>query len=678
MGAWAGLCAILGLSLFLAHVLRRSSALMPLVASAASMLFFTIFGGVGLLFAGGVVWYAACFGLCIYTAVKTKKDFVRLISPGLLLFAVASAVMILLFQLTQPMLTQWDEFTFWGTAAKATSQTHQLYHVADSNLIARSYPPGLVVFSYMMQFFGGYSESGQIAAMAVLQLACLVVPTAFFDKNKSGAVLCIAAMGLLPLLFETNINGGNMMYAYLSCMADMPMAVMFGAALCLYLAGGAKDTRLWIMLCVVLAALTNVKDIGLALALVVWVCVLADAFLFERKKLSVFGANGAGGAAAAAGVLLVGILGTYALWALMLAQQSVNRFDIGSAGQQLGQVEMLSSGVQMLFGIGRTEQFEAVLQSMMRALVNVPVFSFGAGVVLFAVIVAVTALAVALSASRKARSKIIVFSLVMMAGFAVFYVFNIFTYSLIFKPAEALLLKDYARYIMPYWLGWLMVALALLCRTASDAKASPLQLRRARAGAVAALCAVALMALPRFNWRANFMSISPSIYQTRQIVGQVLDIAADEGMQDDDVVYVVSQGDDGTRFYMYGFEMQAARSLIYNGLKYDAAGSIIVGEQGQTLYSANVASTLVAPGTPPGFAYNQECTPEQLCEFLRQQGCTHILLDVPDEYFWEELAPMFSDELQGWSKYTRGNTYYSIEWQADGSCMFVPQQGGGV
>jgi hypothetical protein len=46
MGLFAGLASLAALSLFFAQVLRRSSALMPLLSVAVAKLYFTLAGGV--------------------------------------------------------------------------------------------------------------------------------------------------------------------------------------------------------------------------------------------------------------------------------------------------------------------------------------------------------------------------------------------------------------------------------------------------------------------------------------------------------------------------------------------------------------------------------------------------------------------------------------------------------
>lgn len=741
LGIYAGLLALCGLSLFFSWALRRSSALMPLLAVCASMLFFTVAGVFGLLQAAGYVWYALCAVLLAATVVVNKKNTLGLLTPGLVYFFVGSAALIAVFLLTRPMLTHWDEFTFWGTAAKATGQSHLLYTVAPGNLIARSYPPGLIVYTYMMQFFvpGGFSEPTFIAAFAVLYLACFSAGVAVWGKNRAPALLLFAALFLLPLLFSPNRPAGQMQWAYQLCMADVPMALLFGGALCFYFSGGSKpaadsgnfgglrsgsdrnragvsaagggskpapkankpggllggvnetgappasrDARLFLPLGVILAALVCVKDMGLALALIALLVVLCDMVFCARAHLGFFRLRRWTAILAVFACLLAAVAGFYFLWAWHLeAARGIDRFDLGSAGQPLGMVRMVVLGAQMLVGVGRTQQFSQVLGLMGRALFTQPVSLLGPGAAVFALILAVSALAFVLCATRRQRRRVLVFTLAMVFCFAAFYIFNIFTYSLIFKPAEALVLKDYLRYIAPFWMAWLMAALVLLARTAREDKASFYRLRVAQG--VSNLVAVALIVCVGLlgNWRANFLRVSPSYYQARLSVQRVMDDALAQGMRPGDVVYIISQGDDGSRFYLFGYEMAATRALVFNGYLTDISGKLVLDEADKPQLVGNVAGTLIPPGSPYPPLYGVEATRSQLTAFLRQEGCTHLLVDVPDDYVIEEFGPLFADGLAGWDPadpLAQGHRYYSIRWDADGGVVLAPAgagEGGG-
>ena len=74
-------------------------------------------------------------------------------SAGLKFFAAASLVIWVLFAVLQPMFVEWDEFTFWGMAAKLLKEKNVLYPADPANLRAVSGLPGLGLVSYFVQGF---------------------------------------------------------------------------------------------------------------------------------------------------------------------------------------------------------------------------------------------------------------------------------------------------------------------------------------------------------------------------------------------------------------------------------------------------------------------------------------------------------------------------------------------
>lgn len=689
MGGWAvllGLLSLAGLSLFLAQLLRRSSALMPLLAVGLAVVYFTLAGcldvllpNVQLLLWAGYAWYALCALAFVAVLAGQKGRFWRLCTPGFVLFVVGSLLFVLLFMATQPMLTHWDEFTFWGTAAKATSQNHQLYTTARANLIARTYPPGLIVYTYMMQFFGGFTEAGFVACFAVFYLACFTAAGALWGKKTPALLLFMAALVLLPLFFEVNRPAGQMLWSYAACMADVPMATLFGGTLAFYFAGGEKGTRLLAPLGVLLAALVCLKDMGFALALIALFIIGCDLFFCERKRLYFFRLRRWKGFVLFLGYALAAIAGAFLLWKWYLeAAAHVDRFEIGSYGVPLSQLQLLTSGVAMLFGVGRTPQFQQVLGDMLRAFFTKPVSLLGPGVVVLLLILAILVLAFALATSRRRRLRVLVFAASSLVCFVAFYVFNIFTYAMVFRQAEAAILKDYARYMLPFWMGWLMAALVLLSDAANNEKAVFHRLRLARAASGLASVGLVAVVLAFGSWGQNFLHIPQSLFTVRQQLQGVVQQARNEGMQPQDVVYIISQGDDGSRFYMLGYEMEAERALMYNGIKVDIGGYPVLDDAGNTIPNGNVASTFVLPGSE-AMPLDVGATQKELVEFMRLQGCTHLLIDQLDDYILKEFAPLFEDGLAGWESVVpvEGRTrYYQIEWQTDGSCTLLPAKGG--
>lgn len=676
MDVLLGVLSLTGFSLLFAKGTGRSSALGPLVAVSGAILWFTIWGCVNLLQVGGWLWYLLALLAWGWLIVKQKKEVSQLFTPGLWFFILGSLFFVLLFFFTKPLMTQWDEFTFWGTAGKVVTDSNQLYTLARSNLFARSYPPGMAVFGYMMQFFGGgFAEYKFIAAYAVLYLAGFASASALWGRNKAGATVMLAGLFMLPLFFELSAPAGRMMYAYLSVMGDMAMAVLFGGALCLYYGGGEKSARLLLPFALVLAALTSVKDMGLALGLIALFVAALDMILGERDRLHFWRLQRWKAWLVSCLAGFAAVAGAYLLWTvhMALAPGGSNRFNLGSGGENLGQLAMLSNGFKALFGIVPDEKFTDIARLMLEAFVKRPVFLLGSSLVMLLLIVMILAATWILSGTKRQRKRILVFLLAMLFCFCAFYLFNIFTYTYILKDVESYMLKDFDRYINPFWIGWLMAALVLLSRATQDEKSLRFRLRAARGASIVLAGLFILSVGARVNSRANFMRISPSLYTHRWDVQQVVEQAQREGMAPEDRVYTISQGDDSSRFYLFAYEMPSELSMMFEGMGEN--------EEGKLVALKNTSVSFVPPGQKETsqYVYKAEVTPESWAAFLKEQDCTHVLLDVIDEYILEDFGPMFSDGLKGWvvtGEPAAGHRYYEIQWRGD-KCVLVPAQGGG-
>src|SRR5699024_8586406 len=146
------------------------------------------------------------------------------------------------------------------------------------------------------------------------------------------------------------------------------------------------------------------------------------------------------------------------------------------------------------------------------------------------------------------RRRVLALHLGFALCFAALYAFHLILYHYNFSDEEGLALKDYARYLTPYYQAWM---LAMLCLLGRGARARLSQ--TALGGAAAVLAAV-------FCWRgvpaAGFWTGADSLYTLRADV-QRRAAAMNTALDWDDRVLVLSQGDDATRWYYYRYELTA-------------------------------------------------------------------------------------------------------------------------
>lgn len=159
-----------------------------------------------------------------------------------------------------------------------------------------------------------------------------------------------------------------------------------------------------------------------------------------------------------------------------------NRFDIGGSAD-MGMVQMVTTGIAELLGIGRTQKFTDIMELMKSAFFNtrLTMFSVGApdstlgrifngsGFITVLLILSIL-LAAFLLGDKRMRVRTAWTALWSTLGFAAFYIFTGFTYVYVFKEELAYGLGDYNRYIYPYYAGWLVFAVTMLCASLKNAK----------------------------------------------------------------------------------------------------------------------------------------------------------------------------------------------------------------
>ena len=681
MAPWDGcltLLALCGLCLFFSDFFDLRLSLLPLPVLAGSAVWLCLWGFGGLLLPGAWVWF--CLGLAggafALRRAGISKSLKRLAEPGFLLFLGGALVFWVLFALTQPQFILWDESTFWGSACKLTKTTHLLHPAAGGNLAARGGMPGLALIAYLFQFASpGFAEWKCFAAYDILYLAAFAALTAVVEPGDQQqtlrwprVVLLMLGAGLLPYFF-TVADTAQSTTIYLNVMGDTALGLVFGGALCLwFLAGDTRPGQ--VAFGSVVCLLTLTKEVGLAYAFIAIALAAADFWLAAPKPglKSLSGAvNRAFGLALAPAALMLG-------WNRYVAfAAGIDKNSVGSAvtGNNVSYGGMLADGLLQLLGRGSekyAQKFSAVRSGMAQAFFHTPVSLVGSGAVVLCVIGVVLLAAFLLAPKGSQRRRVGFFALFSTIGYGAFVVFHLFLYVYNFAEAEALVLKDYSRYIGPFYMGWLLAALCLLAQAAAprlDHKAQRLT-RLCLVGAVAgiAVC-VGLWGLPS----AGFWNYPHQSYSIREDVARRA-AAVNTALKPEDTVFLISQGDDGTRWYYYGYELAARMGTSFAGEKYSEAGS----GHWETSFS-----NLICPYTDEYsqkkyqfqrvYQYTAQCDDRDLEIFLREKQYTHLLLDQSDLWIHYGMEQLFEGSVPQFR--TQDAYLYEIDYTGP-RVRFVP------
>lgn len=545
----SGACAILG------EKSNLSPALLPLPVLSGAVVVLYLCGIAGILRAGAVLVLLALAAVWVLGLVQLRPAGVfkawqsALCAPGFALFLGGAAFIWVLFCVQKPLFTQWDEFTAWGLAPKMVVERGAFYVADPVNLKASFTYPATSLITFLFQPFGHWAEWACLAAIDTLALACLAAAAALPRERWACGVLVFAAGFLLPLFFSATPTGS---YAaqYVNAMADLPLAMLFGGVFCLYYAVGREKRTFWLT-ALPLAVLTLTKDICFAYGLIA-------AFLIGLDLL--FAADGPvkkafPKALLKAGGLAVVVLAAFLSWGRYTAAVTPTAdtaASVGSEGLSYGAV--LVGGVKQLLGIGRTEKFAQIMAAMGSAFFTRRICLLGGGVIAVAAITMVAAAAWLAAEKGPARRRVLAAHLGFAFCFAALYLFHLILYNYNFSDIEGLALKDYDRYLAPYYQAWMLAMLCLLARSAKERLG-----QLALGGAAAVIMAV-------FCWRgipaAGFWTGANSLYTLRADVQNRAD-TMNAVLNWPDRVLVISQGDDATRWYYYRYELTAQ---VVNGL----------------------------------------------------------------------------------------------------------------
>ena len=154
-----------------------------------------------------VVWAIAVAGFAVGVFKckgELKNKFSSFLSPGVILFLISSLLMLALLAHRQPLMSEWDEFSFWGISKHLMKIHDQLYTFYQSSMIGNSTPPTLGALAYFFQrFVPEFTEWICFFGYDVMFFACFCALTSAFDKKSWNNAFIVYLFGFLsPYIFE--------------------------------------------------------------------------------------------------------------------------------------------------------------------------------------------------------------------------------------------------------------------------------------------------------------------------------------------------------------------------------------------------------------------------------------------------------------------------------------------
>ncbi len=637
--------ALLAVCLFLNQICKMQGSLTPLAAISITMLWFSLAGVLDCLVLMGYLYYAVSVALgfaAIWDIIKKKQ--IQIFTAGFCLFFGLSAVFLVYLALRQPVVSVWDEMSFWGTAAKMTKLDNTLYTVSPLSQIwewTATQKPGMIALGYFIQFFGSRFFAWKLyLAYDILLFACFASIVGGLEKTRWNVWIPVASAAFLsPWFFTIYQRETTLRPVYMDSYGDIPAGVLAAGAVAFWLClHQTKSKGLW-ALPVILTAAMYIKDNTLPIALMAFGIIALDAFFFGLPvemdtKTSVKYLKRVGFCVSA--IFCMGV--EYLVWnyhAAAAVQMRAEQGGLGSTSMALG--EVLKNGVQMMAAPASvspeiTERYGAkfaqVFTDMAHAFFKVSITMAGPCLTALILIAAMFG-AVVLFGKKGTRLRSGILSGAVLLGFFAYYLVIVFSYVFIFKDFQAASLDSYNRYIYPYLLFAFLVALAFLANAAQQQRRfEPLT------GVVSGLAVVMLVRFSTLMMPQFTILGYPEPYFNEMKQSEQNAQAVTQAVPRNSRIFYVYQGDNGEHWFRQSYNLLP--------LLTDPSGSV----DEQKGWSGGMGGTFGLAELANGDLYYHPYTPQQLSSYLIESKCDYLYIEQLDEIFEQSYAELFEDGLK--------------------------------
>jgi len=627
-------------SVFMTWKWKLNVTVTPFVSLSFIIIVLAFCGMLQMLVPGMILVYICAVACAGYLIVKERKNWKEMakavLRPGLVFFFAATLFFWFTLKSKNAGFRIWDEFSFWGTAAKVVFEEKKLYTLVNTSMINVSYPPGLALNSLFLQFLSPeFTEWKTYTAYNMLAMAAVTPLFSRLEWKNPLGVLATAGIGYFGIYeFFYGMDG---LIPYATSYADWIVGYCFAGALLVWFCASEKGhARYWATV-VSLMAVTLIRDIGLALGLVAAGMIAMDMMIGDGSPVSAAAGKRNWKADIAAFLGLMACVPiVYLSWAAHFkAYVHVDRVTITYP----------YSAVQML--LGQDPHCNEVWRNMIDALDKRQIVNFGTPKDMLIVFTAAGLLLTLLAKEKRSKLRLLTFTVLHLFGFLAYYLFQTYAYAAIFWEDGGLELICYERYISSYFFGWYF---SLIGVGASEL-AEPVPLKQLpkflseRWKLAPGLLMVVLALWSAFHYLPfplKTLSITSDYVSLQPL--ELMQVAQKNMrkyrsiMNDETRIYVVAQNSSGGEWFLCNYVFMPAYTVKTMG-----GGNFASREMMETMKD------------DPFYSYMVYADQENFAQYLRDNDVDLVYLFNLNEYFYEEFADMFADGL---AERTDGSCYF--------------------
>ena len=282
LGILLGIISILGFGLYGNRFAKIPLEISLALVCSTLILVLYLSGLVGYLKFASQFLLAVGVGLFVYSRWRNWGVFQ--FNPSAIVFLLISTFVLLVLS-TLPLYSNYssvDDHVFWGITARIISNADRL--VIATDVVAKTYPPGMALFYSFFLQLGNYSDRLVIFSNALFVMVLYVPLFNVIPKNCNKYIFFGINVFLYVLFISVVFNG-----ALRTIGVDLALGLVFGIALFIYLSN-RKLGRLKAVLVIapLVIVLPVIKLTGILLAGAIIGVILCDTFvgvIARRDKL---------------------------------------------------------------------------------------------------------------------------------------------------------------------------------------------------------------------------------------------------------------------------------------------------------------------------------------------------------------------------------------------------------